>query len=256
MVSIHHIVIIGSGNTAGFLGSALVKRGYKIDAVISRNIDTGNRLATRLNTIFTTDTSIISEADIVFVCTSDDNIAEVSAQLPATGALVCHCAGSISIEALKQQRKGVFYPLQTLRNDGDITLPDECPFLVEASVKADEALLCNLAVSLGYTAATADSRQRMVYHLAAVFANNFTNAMLLASEEITEKQHLNFSLLQPLIHQTVQKLGHGSHFKQQTGPARRGDKGTLNLHRNLIDDTVMRDMYDAISAFIARKFGH
>lgn len=239
------------------MGLSLSKRGYKIKTVISRNTISGAALAQTLNTDFTTSFNAVSQADLVFICVNDDQIEKVVEQLPPTSALVCHSAGSISMNVLdKFSRCGVFYPLQSIAPH-QAKLPEACPILIEAKMAADLSLLEGLVKSIGYQATALNSEQRLIYHLAAVFVNNFTNAMLTAASDITEQHKLDYALLQPLIQVTLQRMDNLQPAINQTGPARRGDQSTMQRHIKLLkDDKEMLAVYESISKLIARKFYH
>lgn len=79
-----------------------------------------------------------------------------------------------------------------------------------------------------------NSDKRKALHLAAVFANNFSNHMFVIAEELLKKNDLDFNLLRPLILETSNKIRNHSPSDMQTGPARRGDTGTIEKHLQLL----------------------
>jgi hypothetical protein len=79
--------------------------------------------------------------------------------------------------------------------------------------------------------------------------------MIMATEEISEKGHLDFSLLKPLISQTFEKLKEVSATDTQTGPAKRDDLITINKHLELLkNDHELAEIYRHISYYISEKF--
>jgi predicted short-subunit dehydrogenase-like oxidoreductase (DUF2520 family) len=100
------------------------------------------------------------------------------------------------------------------------------------------------------------SEQRKVLHLAAVFACNFTNHLLAISQEITEANKLDYSLLKPLISETLGKALAAEHPADvQTGPAVRNDLETLKRHEKMLeDDTDLRNLYRKLSRSIQTFF--
>ena len=59
---------------------------------------------------------------------------------------------------------------------------------------------------------------------------------------------MDFSLLRPLIFETAHKVMLLSPEQAQTGPARRGDEGILNMHKSLLkDEPKLLKLYTLIS---------
>lgn len=81
-----------------------------------------------------------------------------------------------------------------------------------------------------------NSEQRKIVHLAAVFANNFTNFMYNISEVLLKKNKLSFDILKPLILETAEKIQRNSPSDMQTGPAKRGDKKVISEHLKMLND--------------------
>jgi predicted short-subunit dehydrogenase-like oxidoreductase (DUF2520 family) len=174
--------------------------------------------------------------------------------LAGVDAMVCHCAGSIPMSTLNGIRNhGVIYPLQSLSAQMD-TIP-EVPFLIEAGTEEGLIQLNDMMVRLENSSTVVNSENRLHYHMAAVFANKFTNAMLMATMELTNKYHLDYTLLKPLIAQTFEKLKTQSPVSAQTGPAKRKDSITLEKHLDLLkDDATLKEIYQVISKYISEKF--
>jgi predicted short-subunit dehydrogenase-like oxidoreductase (DUF2520 family) len=91
-------------------------------------------------------------------------------------------------------------------------------------------------------------------HLAAVFANNFTNHLYTVANDILQTHGLSFDLLKPLIAQTAQNIQHQLPAEMQTGPAVRGDMETIDMHLQLLREHVQyRQLYELISANIIEQ---
>ncbi len=254
MSRIQNIAIIGSGNSANFLANLFYSKGFKISTVISRNEASGRLLADKVNTTFSQSYHIDPDTDLVMICVPDNQIAGCAEQLTNTDAMVCHCAGSIAMNVLSGIRNhGVIYPLQSL--SGQVNGIPEVPFLIEAGSDTGLKQLKDLMTGLGNSCTEVDSENRLHYHLAAVFANNFTNAMLMATMELTGKYQLDYTLLKPLIAQTFEKLKTNSPVEAQTGPAKRKDSITLEKHMQLLkNDPALMEVYEVISRYISEKF--
>jgi predicted short-subunit dehydrogenase-like oxidoreductase (DUF2520 family) len=96
-----------------------------------------------------------------------------------------------------------------------------------------------------------DSEKRKTVHLAAVFANNFTNYLYQVSDEILQKEYLPFELLKPLIRETAMKVQYYPPHSVQTGPAIRKDKEILSEHlERLGKDTRYGKLYSFLTQCI------
>ena len=79
--SIKSAVIVGSGNVAWVLGTALKRSGIEIKAICGRNMESSQSLATELDTKYFDLKSTLPKADLVLITVSDDAIQEVSIEL-------------------------------------------------------------------------------------------------------------------------------------------------------------------------------
>nr|MDE7402238.1 DUF2520 domain-containing protein [Muribaculaceae bacterium] len=82
-----------------------------------------------------------------------------------------------------------------------------------------------------------DSESRRKLHLASVIACNLTNRLWALCEDYLEKipnPNINMAILQPLLSETVAKIATLSPRLAQTGPAARGDLGTIDKHRVML----------------------
>ena len=99
--------------------------------------------------------------------------------------------------------------------------------------KEAERILNEMAVKSDNVNAV-DESQRQTLHLAAVFANNFTNHIYSIAEKILVEKRLSFDDLRPLIASHIQNVLAHSPSELQTGPAIRGDQSTLDIHMDLL----------------------
>jgi hypothetical protein len=64
---------------------------------------------------------------------------------------------------------------------------------------------------------------------------------------------LNFLL--PLIEETARKITEIEPYEAQTGPARRNDITTMEIHKKMLDENAeLEDLYDKISNLIINKY--
>lgn len=240
-------VIIGSGNVAAILGKALLDAGVRITAVYSRNKEHAVSLAKILGADVLNDTRIPEGTDLVLIAVNDEAIPLVSDEISTT-ALVVHTSGSTDMEVLKHHPEhGVFYPLQSLSKDKKISM-NNVPLLIEANSADSLDVLKNLASRISSDVTEVNSAQRKIVHLAAVFANNFTNHLYVIAKQLLDKHGLPFDLMKPLIKNTAEKVMQSDPYDMQTGPALRSDTRTINAHLELLKAFPdYRQLYEILS---------
>jgi predicted short-subunit dehydrogenase-like oxidoreductase (DUF2520 family) len=248
------IVIIGTGNTATVLGRKLKAAGHQIVQVIGRDGRLASELAKILDAESTNIWSAVNrDADIYLLAVSDIAVEEVFGKLELLEKTIVHTAASVSKNLLQAaDHYGVFYPLQSLRKE-TADLP-EVPIVIDASDEATFQLLEKLAYSISNKVIAATDEERMKLHLAAVFCNNFVNHLYVLMESYCLKEHLDFSLLIPLISETASRIEHAPPSQWQTGPAWRDDSDTIKKHLALLNsDPELMHLYETITASIRKR---
>jgi predicted short-subunit dehydrogenase-like oxidoreductase (DUF2520 family) len=238
-----HIVLLGSGNVATHLGKALKLAGHTIVEVWSRTFENAQVLASVLQSKAVAGISEISQdADIYIISVKDDVIPDVANSIPVKDKLVIHTSGSVDINVLKDcsSRFGVFYPLQTFSKAQEIEFR-EIPIVLEGSSAEVAGALKQIALQLSSKVYFVNSQKRQVLHVAAVFANNFTNYLYALADNLLRKHELDFDLIRPLIKETAKKVQNNAPDSVQTGPARRNDKKIMDEHLELLKDNP--DLY-------------
>ena len=243
------IVFLGYGNVGGHLCNALHKQEeITVVQVYSRTQNALKKVPKQIAT--TTDITSIVEADVYIIAIPDDAIRIFSENLIVKNALVVHTSGSAPMDAIhSKHRQGVFYPLQTFSKE---VTPDftTIPFCIEAAIKTDEALLCNIASSISNNVQLISSKKRETIHIAAVIVNNFVNQLYKISEDLLEEHQLDFDILKPLILETAQKITRLSPKEAQTGPAKRGDQEVIQKHISKLKSPSHQDVYKLITQAI------
>ena len=206
------VVIIGHGNVASHLATAFDR---------SRNIEMLQVNSRQLENV--------PNADVTIIAVSDDAISNVSNQLKNRKGLIVHTSGTVAMDVIHQQQKGVFYPLQSFTKGAVIDF-SKVPFCLEATNNEDLETLEIVAKSIGEKSYQITSDQRKKLHLAAVFVNNFTNHMYQIGQDICDEHQVPFEILHPLIEETAKKITAISPKEAQTGPAKRNDTQTIESH--------------------------
>ncbi len=243
------IAMLGAGNVATQLALAIQKAGHQVVQVYNRSIPAGEELARKVGAPFTTDLSALADADLYILAVKDDAIAEVASSLQIGDKFVVHTSGTQSRELLKSASPnyGVFYPLQTMTKQALVDF-NQIPFLLEGSNNATVLELEGLAAALSKRIYVVDEQQRQWIHLAAVFANNFTNHMYSISERLLLDHGLPFDVLKPLIFKAIENLESFSPSEIQTGPAARRDFQVIDKHLQLLtDEHRLRKVYEVLT---------
>jgi len=197
----------------------------------------------------------VKKADIYLIVVSDDAISEVSYFLKDKGGLVVHASGSLPLSALQANgRTGVFYPVQTFSQNKTVDFRT-IPICLETRSETDMELLRSLAFSISDRVYCIDSEQRRNLHLAAVFANNFSNHLFHIAHEVCLKNEISFDILRPLILETAKKIEKIPPYASQTGPARRNDRGTMQGHMDLLTNENHLAIYRLLSRSIQETYG-
>ena len=227
------VVILGSGNVA----SQLIKAFLKIDTINLKQVYTRNQedINTLKDSIDTTnDISLLKQADVTIIAVSDDAISSISSHIK--NSFVVHTSGSVDMKSLNNiGRKGVFYPLQSFSKKKKVDFKN-IPICLESETNEDLQKLEELVSLLQSKSYILSSHQRKKIHVAAVFANNFSNHMYTIANEICEKYNIPFDILHPLIEETSNKIKNLTPEKAQTGPAKRNDAETIENHLNLLSE--------------------
>jgi predicted short-subunit dehydrogenase-like oxidoreductase (DUF2520 family) len=231
------IVLIGSGNVATVLGRKSLAAGHRIVQVYSPHSGHANELAVRLGTNSTSYiSSIEKKADLTIVALRDDAVSSFVQQAGKINSILVHTAGSLSINVLKgasNQSYGVLYPLQSLKKEIDV-LP-QISILVDGNNPVSLGIIKEFAQTIAEMVSEADDGTRLKYHLAATIVNNFTNYLFTLAASFCEKENISFSVLQPLIEETVLRLRKTAPQLAQTGAAIRSDVVTIQKHQELLE---------------------
>lgn len=249
------IGIIGTGNVAWHFARLFSQADVSISGILVRSIKRasskgfeqqfGASLEDNLD-------SLISRSDLLIIAVNDEHIAEVAKNCRDFDGLVCHTSGSVSLELLSGlcKNSGVFYPFQTLSRGIEIP-PSGIPICIEATKPEDARKLLLLASTIGTPAAKVDSEQRLMLHISAVLASNFTNHLMVLAKQLLDQNALDFSLLRPLMRETIRKAFSMDPSLAQTGPAKRADLETIRKHIEVLEDkpeilSVYRKLSDSI----------
>ncbi|MCB9278420.1 MAG: DUF2520 domain-containing protein [Lewinellaceae bacterium] len=229
------IILVGAGNLATRLGLRLAEKNIQVLQVYNRTPERASALASRIGAQPVADIRGIDPAGRLFIlAVADQAVPELAAALTPLNAperLFVHTSGSLpsTILAPAFSRYGVFYPLQTFTKNRTPDF-DEIPVCVHAAAEADLRVLEALGQRVSRKIYRINDEERAAAHIAAVFANNFTNHLYGIAERLLAENGLPFDLIRPLILETALKVQSESPAPMQTGPARRNDRETIRRH--------------------------
>ena len=253
-----NIVCIGAGRLAHHLMPVLRDADCTIIQVYDRNAEKALLLTRKLES--GSAISDLSEldvhADLYLLMVSDDAIPEVAAQIEnlySIQGIGVHCSGTLPVNVLSFYKRGVFYPLQTFSENHNVDW-SKVPIIITSDNDEVVSTLTKLASKITSGVYEMNDQQKSGLHLAAVFANNFTNHMLTIAEKICTENNVPFEILRPLIETTIQKAMDKGPLVSQTGPAVRGDESTIEKHEGMLSDyPEIIAVYKAVTRSIKEK---
>jgi predicted short-subunit dehydrogenase-like oxidoreductase (DUF2520 family) len=257
------IAIIGPGRAGSALGRALHSAGYTIAAIGGRNPDNVRNLADELGArACQSPATTIDVADLTILAVPDDVILPlatdmVDALCSAAGKAAVHLSGAQDRAALRplaqaSLRTGVFHPLQTFRRGPEAVANVAGTYF---GIDADGPLrdqLTQLARDLHGFPFDLTGVDRSLYHAAAVFAANYPITLLAEAIGLAAQAGLADDTarrgMTTLLAGAVNNLRDLEPAEAITGPASRGDEGTIQRHLDALkDDPELQRLYERLA---------
>jgi len=258
------IAIIGPGRAGSALGRALHTAGYTIAAIGGRNPDNVRNLAEELGArACQSPATTIDMADLTIVAVPDDVILPLATDMvgslcSAAGHAAVHLSGAQDRSALRplaQQgsvRTGVFHPLQTFRRGPEAVGNVAGTYF---GIDADQPLrdqLTQMARDLHGHPFDLTGVDLALYHAAAVFAANYpitllAEAIALAADAGLDPETARMGMTN-LLAGAVNNLRDLAPADAITGPAVRGDEGTIERHLDALKgDPELQRLYQLLA---------
>ncbi len=244
------IGIIGAGAVGQALAQRLWERGYEVYLVKRPH----QRMQMPVHVLTSCQDLPWPALQALLLCVKDRQIQSLSEAIRPVAPPhlpVAHTAGSVSIETLgTYKQRGVVYPLQSF-SAGMPVKWGTFPIFWEGP-EVFEHIAQDLAMN-AQQVFFADSFTRLEIHLGAVFAANFTNALVQIAQTIIGPRW-GHEIYMPLLETVVAKLHRLSPREAQTGPARRGDEETLRQHIAYLQEKWPQaaTIYALLSQFITK----
>jgi predicted short-subunit dehydrogenase-like oxidoreductase (DUF2520 family) len=255
------IALIGAGNLAGTLATALHAVNYVVDEIVSRanaaSIKRARTLAREVRASSVTIYRAQLRAEIVWFCVPDREIASTAQSLSEAadwkGKVALHSSGALASDALEALRRrgaavGSVHPLMTFVRGSRPSL-EGVPFALEGDAKAlrvARALILNLRAQ----PFTVQKRYKEAYHTWGMFSSPLFIALLTAAERMATAAGISSNearkKMLPILRQTLanyERMGARASF---SGPIARGDVATVKKHLH-----VLQDIPDARQTYVA-----
>jgi predicted short-subunit dehydrogenase-like oxidoreductase (DUF2520 family) len=265
-MQVNTIAIVGAGVVGTALAFLLKEKGYTLCGMASRGEESLNKAAAIIGSEVRTTTApeeITPEADVVFITTSDGAIQEVCDGIAGKGGfhpeqIVVHTSGALpsTILASAQTQGALIASVHPLQSFADVKEAVKIlPFSI-FNVEGDPAaipLLKEIVQKLGGKPLAIDTREKPLYHAAAVVACNLFVTLVYLSYQLFEAIDISeddaAQALLPLIKGTVNNIERLGPVKALTGPIARGDAGVVKGHLDAFKmvDPRYTDIYCAIS---------
>ena len=237
------VVILGAGRLGGALHRALNRSGFS-----STLISKPRTPLAELNA-----KEVLGRADVAFLCVPDAQVAaaaEAHAEVFHPGQIVAHCAGALTLEALRSVSErgidvGSLHPLCAIAS------PETSFVCGSDDVRKKLSALARSAGMQPFDLVDAD---RARYHAAAVMASNCVMALASHAAELFQSCGLNaeksVSALLPLMRSALSAMDQKGLPGALTGPIARGDSDVVLNHLSSLrrpTDGNVREIYAALS---------
>lgn len=252
---IKKVALIGTGNVASWLAYRLQQTDISLVQVYSRTPAHAADFAERFHTQAISNLQELTrDCDLYLFAVSDNIYPELLKQVPFRMRLAAHTGGAVSQHIFKDyaENYGTLYPYQSISSHLDFQNL-KVPLCVEGNNERSTETLLRFAAKVSPITERIDEKQRMILHIAAVFANNFSNALFDISHKILYKNNIDWKIILPIIENTAQKVTTSTPEEAQTGPAKRQDSQTINRHLQLLEDAEQKEIYQILTQYIIKN---
>jgi len=256
------IGIIGAGKVGIAIAHVLANKGFEVAMVADVMGEKALNMARQYlgDSVSYTDNNmeVIRTCDIVAITTQDGAIKGVAKEIHEKterldDKLFFHTSGAHPSSILKPlDGKGAIlgslHPLQTFPDiDSAIrVLPSTYIF-----IEGDERALRTLEVlgkGIGHAVIPIDGKNKIYYHLSAVFICNLLCALLYSGEDIMKKIDITLEPFFPIIIATLQNIESKGPLMSLSGPIVRGDSETVEGHIDALKNMKLhKQIYKALS---------
>ena len=234
--------IVGAGAVGLALGIALDRAGWPVGAVASRDPGRRERFRSRVGSArgFADAAALVDDVELVILAVPDDVVPSLAATLRLyAGQAIVHTSGLLGAEVLLPalaagSQAGAFHPLVAFADlDRALAALQGATIAIEGDDDL-AAHLADMAEAIGGTPVRLAPGSKAAYHAAAVLSAGGVTALLDTIREIAVAVGLDedgaLRIYLPLLEQTVANARAMGIAAALTGPATRGDAGTIGAH--------------------------
>jgi predicted short-subunit dehydrogenase-like oxidoreductase (DUF2520 family) len=234
--------IVGAGAVGTALGVALDRAGWPVGAVASRDPGRRERFRELVPGVraFAEASALVDDVELVILAVPDDVVAPVAGSLRLyAGQAIVHTSGLLGAEVLAPAmaagtQSGAFHPLVAF---ADLDRALEALHGATIAIEGDNELaahLAEMAEAIGGVPVRLAPGSKAAYHAAAVLSAGGVVALLDTIREIAAAIGLDedgaLRIYLPLVEQTIANARALGIAPALTGPATRGDAGTVTAH--------------------------
>ena len=239
------IAIIGAGRIAYSLTSALLKEGYIVDAIFSKKNKSAKALAEKFGVKkYTDDINLISKSvNVFFLTVPDSEIKKTAAKLSKlklkfSKTFFIHFSGAEDIGVLvplklKGGKTGSLHLMQTFPSKKIVNIKN-INSAIETNDDSVYKFLFKFSNDLQLIPFRINSKDKINYHLAGVFASNFLAGNLFNAQKLLSLNNIDeqkyFDIISSTIHSTLHNIKVVGPSKALSGPVDRGDIKTIRKH--------------------------
>jgi predicted short-subunit dehydrogenase-like oxidoreductase (DUF2520 family) len=220
--------IVGAGRLGRALAAALRDAGIEVEGPLGRGEQ--------------------PTAEVVLLTVPDGEIQAAAAVMPAE-ALIGHCSGATTLDALGPREGFSLHPLMTAPEGGNATFRG-AGCAVAGSTERALGVATGLALALGMSPVHVPDEDRAAYHAAASIAANFLVTLEGQAERLAATAGVPRELLVPLARAALENWAANGAEQALTGPVARGDEATIARQRAAIEERAP-DLLDSFDALVA-----
>lgn len=240
------ITIIGAGRLGSAMASALSRKGYPVNTLVSRKRITLEKAAAALDVpvrlLVAKDINHLQLSELTLITTPDDQVPKVVrslTKLESVGSIALHTSGALSSQTLapladRGWHIGSVHPLISVSgNEMEANIFEGAFWCVEGDKKALR-MARQIVHDLDGKSFSVKAESKPLYHAAAVMTSGNVTALFDVSIDMLSKCGITRrearKILLPLLQSTVDNLQTRTPAQALTGTFSRGDVGTVQRH--------------------------
>lgn len=261
------IAIVGAGRLGTALALSLRSGGYTISEVISRDRKSSKRkaktLANRLRASASTLRAAELDADLIWFCVPDSEIAKCAALFAARkwkGKVALHSSGAVTSDELRLlRRRGArvasAHPMMTFVDNVNPSLQG-VGFAIEGDREAVQ-IVRKIVRRLGGESFLIAKSDKALYHAWGTLISPLLTSLLAAAEQVAKGVGVSSRMARrwmlPIARQTVENYARQGGARGFSGPIIRGDAATIRKHLQVLGGRPVREVYVALARSALRN---